>query len=305
MQGWISFAAACLLAANPASALVTVTHPNDGSVFFDLFRPTGEFDETGLSGFEFLISSRVGEFRENDQYLISGEETDEATSIGNDLGAVGDLSGTPFAFTIEHNLVGGRNFTFAVTNTLTSATNVLCWGENCAPGATAAPILNGIVPIHSYNGLQIQVRAQDVPGSSAQVTIASLTGVAVAGADFFDETVVLTSPGTIGPFDPGRRGQWLMADDLDLVENEWALAGSVTLTRPDNAISDVTKVRLAVDLVRDPKLPFIPAPEPATPLLLFVGAGVLGLSCRSRRGMIRERVRSESRVDSRPKPLVV
>jgi hypothetical protein len=260
-----------------------VTDPDYGSVFLDLFRPTGQFDETSLSGFELLISSRVGEFRENDQYLISGEATEEATSIARDLGAVGDLSGTPFTFTIEHNLTGGRNFTFGVTNTLTSGTDVLCWGENCEPGSTSARILNGIPPIESYNGLQIQVRAQDVVGASAQVTITALSGVSVAGASFFDETVVPSSPGTISPFDAGRRGQWLLGDDLDLVDHEWALAGSVTLSRPDEALADLTKVRLAVDLVRDPSLPFIDAPEPATPLLLAVGAGVLGLSTLPRR----------------------
>ena len=297
-----ALAVAGLLAVAPASALVTVTDPDDGSVFLGLYRPTGKFDETSLSGFELLISSRVGEFRENDQYVISGEETDEATSIGHDLGAVGDLSGTPFTFAIEHNLIGGRNLTFAVTNTLTSATDVLCWGENCAPGSTAVEILNGIPPIESYNGLQIQVRAQDVPGASAQVAITSLSGVSVAGAEFFDETVVLTSPGTISPFDAGRRGQWMLGDDLDLVESEWALEGTVTLTRPDEALADLTKVRLAVDLVRDPSLPFIDAPEPGAPLLLGMGAAVLMfVSLRRRAPTARARWRSPDD-DDEPTP---
>jgi hypothetical protein len=269
--------------APPATALVTITDPDDGSVFLQLYRPTGQFDETGLSGFEFLISSRTGEFRENDQYLISGEETDEATSIGHELGGVGELSGTPFAFRVEHNLVGGRNFTFAVTNTVTSETSALCWGENCAPGSLAVELLNGVPPVESYNGLQIQVRAQDVVGASAQVAITALSGVTVTGAPFFDETVVLSSPGTISPLDAGRRGQWLLGDDLDLVENEWALEGTVTLSRPDAALEDVTKVRLAVDLVRDPSLPFIDVPEPGAPLLLGVGAAVFILSLMRRK----------------------
>jgi len=251
-----------------AGALVTVTDSDDFLTFFNLYRPTGEFDETGLSGFEFLISSRTGEFRANDQYLISGEETAETTSLGNDLGAVADLSSVPFAFSIQHNLVGGRNFTFRLTDLVSSEVSVLCWGLNCPIGSNAAEILNGISPISDYNGIQIQVRAQDVAGSSAAVTITALNGVTVAGAGFFDEVVTPASPGTI-PGDSGRRGQWMIGDALDLVLNEWELLGTVLLSRPDAAETDVTKVRLAVDLVRDPRQPFL-IPEPSMLLLLAV-----------------------------------
>ncbi len=273
-------ALALLGARGDANAVVMLTDPDDGSVFLDLYRPTGEFDETALSGFEFLISSRAGVFRANDQYLISGEATEQTTSIANDLGAVGDLSGTPFTFSIQHNLSGGRNFTFSLTHELTSETSVLCWGENCAPGSHSTEILNGIPPIDDYNGLQIQVRAQEVAGSSASVTITSLIGVDVAGADFFDEVVTPDSPGTISPFDRGRRGQWMLGDSLDLVVNEWELTGLVILSRPDLALEDLTKVRLAVDFVRDPNLMYIP--EPSTALLL--AAGLAGLAARARIG---------------------
>ncbi len=53
--------------AAPSHATVVVSGPNDGSAFFPLFQPTGEFDERGLSGFEFLISSTTGQFDSNDQ----------------------------------------------------------------------------------------------------------------------------------------------------------------------------------------------------------------------------------------------
>ncbi len=256
--------------AGRAAAIVEVSGPDDGSAFFPLFMPTGQFDERGLSGFEFLISSRMGEFRENDLYLISGQETDETTSIANDLGTVDDLSGTPFSFSIQHNLVGGRNFTFSVTNENTMETSALCWGQNCAPGSNSTEILNGIPPIFDYNGLQIQARAQEVAFSSVDLQIISLTGVDVVGEDFFDEFVTPLSPGTIFFFDFGRRGQWMIGDSLDLVLNEWELTGIVTLSRPDAAVSDLTKVRLAVDLVRDPNLAYIPEPSTQTLLLAAI-----------------------------------
>lgn len=265
-------ALAWLATADGAGATVVVTDPDDASVFLELFRPTGQFDETGMSGFEFLISSRTNEFRANDQYLIAGAETAPSTSIGSDLGAVADLSGTAFAFSVRHNLTGGRNFTFRLTHPQTSGASVLCWGENCPPGPGSTELLAGIPPIEDYNGLQIQVRAQDVEGSSAAVTLTSLTGLDLSGADLFDDVVTPDSPGTI---DAGRRGQWMLGDDLDLVVNEWELQGTVTLSRPDAALEDLTKVRLAVDLVRHPDLPFIPAPEPAGFLLVASALGVV------------------------------
>jgi hypothetical protein len=265
----------CLGGAGRGDALVTVSDPDDPLPFFRLYRPTGQLDETALSGFEFLISSREGEFRANDQYLIAGEATEETTSLGADLGAVGDLSGTPFHFSIEHHLAGGRNFTFHLWDDQGLANSVLCWGQSCPAGSTAVERLDGRLPIDDYNGLQIQVRAQDVAGASAAVTVESLVGVDVTGAELLDELVTPTTPGTI-PGDLGRRGQWLLADDLDLVLSEWTLTGLVTLVRPDAALADVTKVRLAVDLVRDPELAYLPEPSP----VLLVGLGLAALARR-------------------------
>ena len=275
----------CLGVALESAATVVVSGPDDGSAFFPLFMPTGEFDERGLSGFEFLVSSRIGSFRENDQYLISGEETDVSTSIGNDLGLVGDISGVPFNFSIRHKLQGGRNFTFTLTNSATGSSHSLCWGSNCDPTANSTEILNGIPPIHDYNGIQVQVRAQEVTGARVAVTISGLSGVDVTGEPFFDELVTPTVDGTIFAFDRGRRGQWLLGDDLDLVLREWELTGSVTLTRPDDATTDLTKVRLAVDFVRDPKLPFL-VPEPSLGGSMLVSAVVLAALRRSQRSTL-------------------
>jgi hypothetical protein len=111
------------------------------------------------------------------------------------------------------------------------------------------------------------------------VTLESLTGVDLTGAALFDDVVTPGSPGTI---DPGRRGQWLLGDDLDLVVHEWELTGTVILSRPDAALEDLTKVRLAVDLVRHPELPFLPAPEPADPLLVATALATVQRVCRLR-----------------------
>jgi hypothetical protein len=255
-----------------------VSGPDDGSAYFPLVMPTGAFDERGLSGFEFFISSTAGQFNSNDQYLIQGESTTATQSIANDLGKVADLSGVSFDFSIRHNLVGGRNFTFSLTNSATSQVSALCWGQNCAPGSISAERINGLDPIVDYNGVQLQVRAQGVAGASIVVQVLGLSGVTLSGSPLFDETVMPTSPGTIFALDQGRRGQWFMADDDDLTKNEWELFGTVTIHRTDAALTDRNKVRLAIDLVRDPSLPFIP--EPSTSLLLSLGLAGLAIQRR-------------------------
>jgi hypothetical protein len=216
-------------------------------------------------------------------YIVQGNDTNPAQTIRTNLGDRDDLSGVPMNFSIQHNLVGGRNFTFSMENTITNMTSVLCWGLNCAPGSIASETINGEAPFAEFNGLQIQVRAQDVPGSTASVEILSLTGISdIIGDPLYNETVDPTLPGTLQTFlgtDDGRRGQWLIADSLDFLLNEWELAGVVTLSRPDDALSDRTKVRLAIDLVRDPEFPSV-VPEPSTALL--VGLGLAGLATRRR-----------------------
>jgi hypothetical protein len=82
------------------------------------------------------------------------------------------------------------------------------------------------------------------------------------------------------PFDPpGRIGQWILGTDLVLMD--WELSGTVTLVRPDDALTDLTKVRLAVDFVNDTRLPTVPLP-PA--LYLFI-SGLLGLVAMARRNL--------------------
>ncbi len=268
-----------LVFAVPVGATVTVSGPDDASAYFPLFMPTGAFDERGLSGFEFFVSGTTGQFNSNDQYVIQGEDTNETQTIRNDLGGA-ELLSVLFDFSIQHNLVGGRNFTFSVTNTVTQAESVLCWGLNCEPGSISQETINGFAPLYDYNGIQVQVRAQDVAGAATTVEILGLSGVTLTGSPLFDETVTLSSPGTI-PGDAGRRGQWFMADDNDLTANEWELFGTVTLNRPDGALTNRTKVRLAVDFVRNESLPFV-VPEPSAALLAAAALGTIVAIARTR-----------------------
>jgi len=67
----------------------------------------------------------------------------------------------------------------------------------------------------------------------------------------------------------------MLADENDLVLNEWELSGIVTLIRPDAALDDRTKVRLAIDLVREPSLPFL-TPEPGHAAGAFAAVAALG-----------------------------
>jgi hypothetical protein len=271
-----------LLSISPHT-MATVTITNDWATLFSLEKPTGEFDEPSLSGFEYLISSRTGEFRENDQYMIVGEEPTATTSLISNLGAVNELSGTAWDFSIQHNLIGGRNFTFTMDGPA-GAGSELCWGENCPPGSTSMQTLDGQAPINQYNGLQIQVRAQDVTNSSATISNLSLTGVTMdpTSPALFDGTVTPLTLGTF-PFETGRVGQWLLGDNLDFTSNEWELTGTVTLTREDLALEDLTKVRFAVDLVDDTRLVLEPVPVPAS-VWLFVSAliGLVGIGRKPR-----------------------
>lgn len=275
-----------LLAALPSQATVTISGPDSSaaSVFFGLaIPPGGALDERGYSGFEYRISGvdpTSDPFTAADMYLIQGNDTNPTQAIGNDLGDRDDLHDVAIDFSLQHNLVGGRNFTFSLTNTVTLQTSVLCWGLNCVAGSNSEETINGELPFDEFNGLQVQVRAQDVAGSSTTVQITGLNGISdiVGAPPFYNETVDPTSAGTI-PGDTGRRLQWLIADDLDFLVNEWELEGVVTLRRPDAALLDRNMVRLAIDLVRDPTLPYV-VPEPSTGLL--VGMGLLALARRRR-----------------------
>lgn len=275
----VALASVCMT--NHVNAAVLVT--NDPFTFTFLEKPTGNFDEPSLGGFEYLISSRTNEFRANDQYLIAGEVPSDSTAVVADLGTVDALSGTAFDFSIQHNLSGGRNFTFSMNDPLTGQVSELCWGANCAPTSTSAPTLNGQPPINNYNGLQIQVRAQDVIGSSATVENLALSGLDISpGSDpLFNGTVDPSSPSTLSIFGdpPGRVAQWILGDSLDLVLMEWVLTGTVTLSRPDDATFDLTMVRLSVDLVNDTRLATIPV----APAVWLFGSGLLGLIGIARR----------------------
>jgi hypothetical protein len=110
-----------------------------------------------------------------------------------------------------------------------------------------------------------------------------LSGVKISPQSdpLFNGTVVPSTPSTLSNFGdpPGRVGQWILGDSLDLVLTEWLLTGMVTLSRPDDATMDVTQVRFSVDLVNDTRLPTIPVP----PAVWLFGSGFLILIARARR----------------------
>jgi len=267
-----------------ATVVVSGPDPSAAAVFFGLAIPPvgGALDERGFAGFEFLMSGvdpSVDAFDANDMFVIAGNVTDPTEARGLDLGGRDDLNAIPFTFSLKHNLTGGRNLTFSLTNSITQQASVLCWGVNCAEGSVAYATINGQGPFDAFNGIQVQVRAQEVAGSSTSVQITDLVGIAdVTGAPFYNETVDPTLPGTIQTIfgnDAGRRGQWLIASELEFLLQEWDLQGVVTLSRPDGATTDRSQVRLAIDLVRDPNLPYV-VPEPSNALL--IGLGLAGLA---------------------------
>lgn len=280
----IAFVAALGICPGVAASLIVTS---DVLTIFNLEKPTGKFDEPSLSGFEYLISDRTGEFRQNDQYLIAGEESLPGTTLAKDLGGLADLSGTALDFSIRYNLVGGRNFSFSIDDPLAGAASILCWGVNCPAGSISAETIGGLAPVTQFNGLQIQVRAQDVAASIVSISNLVFTGPAIApGSDtLFDGTVTPTTASTIPGDPPGRIIQWLLGDSLDLALNEWELSGTVDITR-NEAIEDLTKVRLAVDLVNDLRLPLPPeepaeTPVPATLWLFSIAfAGLMTSRCR-------------------------
>lgn len=236
----------------PPPAFVEIT--NDWDTFLHLEKPYGKIDEPSLGGFEYVISSRTG-FDGNDQYINIGDESLPSTALAAELGPAADISGTPFQFSIKH--VANQNMSFRMTNTVSS---VLCWGTNCPAGSTASATLDGKPPLKGFNGLQIQVRAQDVKSSSTTVTNLSLVGVTPSsGSDpLFGGKVTPSSQPTLPLDPPGRVGQWILGESLAVVD--WELTGTVTASRPDGATSETSKVRFVVDFVIDKRLPVAAAP---------------------------------------------
>ncbi len=253
-------------------------------------------DERGFSSFQYLISGDDGGILDRgDHFITNGEDRKDDLSIAADLGIQPDLSGKQFAFSLQHNFIGGRNFTFTVDEVGNGTASTLCWGMGCdADADIVAETLGGDRPFTDFNGLQLQVRANEdnsIINPLAAVQITRLSGVDLAsGTTFFDDVVTPSSLPTILFANPGRQVQWLMADDNDLTLNEWELTRMVTLSRDDLATEDVTALRIKVDLVRDPNRPFgalVPIPGGVwlfgTGLMALLGFGRCRRASKTRR----------------------
>jgi len=237
-------------ASSPATGSVEIT--GDWETLLSLEKPTGKFDEPSFGGFNYLISSLDTGLNASDVYINIGDETTAASAIAVDLGKVGDLSGVAFDFSIRHE--SGDNYSFRVTNASSGESTTLCWGVSCPSGSIATELLDGQVPISNYNGLQVQLRSQDVQGSSAKLENLELIGMTptAGSAPLLATTVKPDTPSTIPIDPPGRVGQWILGTDLAVMD--WELKGRITLSRPDDATSERSKVRLAVDFVHDTRL---------------------------------------------------
>ena len=89
--------------------------------------PGAGFDERAFSSFQYLISADAGDvFDRGDHFITNGEDRKVDPSIAADLGNQPDLSQRQFDFSIQHNFVGGRNFTFALSDTNSGDASTLC-----------------------------------------------------------------------------------------------------------------------------------------------------------------------------------
>jgi hypothetical protein len=225
---------------------------NDWEKFLDLEKPTDKFDEPSFGGFNYWISSVADGFNANDLYLNLGDESTEDSTVAADLGDVSTLSGVAFNFSIKQ--VVDTRYVFSVTNTSNNQTDTVCWGTACPEGSISKATLSGETGFNGYNGLQIQLRAQDVDASSASLSNMQLIGMRATeeSAPLLSSTVEPDTESTL-PLDPsGRLGQWILGTGLPT--RDWELTGTITLTRPDEALIDRNKVRLAVDFIKDTTL---------------------------------------------------
>ena len=182
--------------------------------FGQLEKPTGKIDEPSFGGFNYLISSLPSGFTAGDMYLNLGDETVEEASIAADLGDVAALSEAAFDFSIRQ--VVGQRQVFALTRVASGETTTLCWGVQCPEGSIVKELLGGEPPFSEYNGLQIQLRAQEIAGSSAKLEQVELVGLLPTDESppLLEATVTPETPSSIPIDPPGRVGQWILGTDL-------------------------------------------------------------------------------------------
>lgn len=170
-----------------------------------------------------------------DASLDNGSGTGHpAWHLADDLGANDLLSGRAFDFTLEH--VADQGFIYTIDDGA-GLVRTFWWGDFAiAPAGEGAVELGGAVPGAAYNALRFEARAQRAGSSFAFMNLAFASPTLAIADGAFDAGTV--TPATAGEGDaPGTWTQRLVAD-VDLVEHDWTLSGTIVGTRDATSVGD-------------------------------------------------------------------
>ena len=202
-----------------------------------------------------------------DMSIDHGAGTNPGQFISANLGNNSALSNVAFNFTVQH--IAGEGVIFTMTNTNSSVTTTLSWGDfSAAPEGTTAGLLNGFAPDRSFNSLELSARAERIGSSMAFSGLTFSSGLSVADGAFYNGEV--STPGV------GSDVQRLVSD-TDLSTIDWTLTGTLMGARDTSASGDET-VRFMIGH-KQVAFSVIPLPTPAG----LAVAGLLAIPALRRR----------------------